>query len=115
MNEKQKYIIFEAYERVAEPHKREKVPDWCAAIGFQGVEGFRVSDYLKKTAIKYIEDDIIQHWKPSEIEQVIIPKLPKPIQETISAKIQESFVLKAERKRLLEEAKLMVEREIENG
>jgi type I restriction enzyme S subunit len=58
---------------------------------------------------------IIQHWKPSEIEQVIIPKLPKPIQETISAKIQESFALKAESKRLLDEAKMMVEREIEKG
>lgn len=58
---------------------------------------------------------IIQHWKPSEIEQVIIPKLPKPIQDTISAKIQESFALKAESKRLLDEAKLMVEREIEKG
>lgn len=56
---------------------------------------------------------IIQHWKPSEIEQVIIPKLPKPIQETISAKIQESFALKAESKRLLDEAKMMVDREIE--
>lgn len=58
---------------------------------------------------------IIKHWKPSEIEQVIIPKLPMPIQETISVKIQESFALKAESKRLLEEAKLMVEREIEKG
>lgn len=58
---------------------------------------------------------IIQHWKPSEIEQVIIPKLPKPIQETISAKIQESFALKKESKRLLDEAKMMVEREIEKG
>lgn len=58
---------------------------------------------------------VIQHWKPSEIEQVIIPKLPKSIQETISAKIQESFAQKAESKRLLEEAKLMVEREIEKG
>lgn len=58
---------------------------------------------------------IIQHWKPSEIEQVIIPKLPKPIQKTIFAKIQESFALKAESKRLLDEAKMMVEREIEKG
>ena len=56
---------------------------------------------------------VIQHWKPSEIEQVIIPKLPKSIQDTISAKIQESFALKAESKRLLDEAKMMVEREIE--
>lgn len=58
---------------------------------------------------------IIQHWKPSEIEQVIIPKLPKPIQKNISAKIQESFALKAESKRLLDEAKMLVEREIEKG
>ncbi len=58
---------------------------------------------------------IIQHWKPSEIEQVIIPKLPKPIQDEISAKIQESFALKAESKRLLDEAKMMVEREVEKG
>lgn len=58
---------------------------------------------------------IIQHWKPSEIEQIIIPKLPKPIQETISAKIQESFALKTESKRLLDEAKMLVEREIEKG
>lgn len=58
---------------------------------------------------------IIQHWKPSEIEQVIIPKLPKPIQETISAKIQESFALKTESKRLLDKVKIMVEREIEKG
>lgn len=42
-----------------------------------------------------------------------IPILPTPIQETISAKIQESFALKAESKRLLDEAKMMVEREIE--
>ena len=58
---------------------------------------------------------IIQHWKPSEIEQVTIPRLPKPIQETISAKIQASFALKAESKQLLDEAKMMVEREIEKG
>ena len=28
MSEKQKYIDFEAYERVAEPHKRERVSAW---------------------------------------------------------------------------------------
>lgn len=56
---------------------------------------------------------IIQHWKPSEIEQVIIPKLPKPVQEAISEKIQDSFALKTESKQLLDKAKRMVEREIE--
>ena len=58
---------------------------------------------------------IIQHWKPSEIEQVIIPKLSKSIQDSISTKIQKSFALKAESKRLLDEAKRMVEKEIEEG
>ena len=31
MSEKQKYIDFEAYERVAEPHKREWVSAWRTA------------------------------------------------------------------------------------
>ena len=47
MKENQKYIDFEAYERVAEPHKRERVSAWCTAIGLQDVDGLRVSDYLK--------------------------------------------------------------------
>ena len=35
MNTEQKYIDFEAYERVAEPHKRERVSAWRTAIGLQ--------------------------------------------------------------------------------
>lgn len=52
---------------------------------------------------------------PSDIEKFLIPILDTAIQESISAKIQESFALKAESKRLLDEAKMMVEREIEKG
>ena len=70
---------------------------------------------VKMQAERDANGAIIQHWKPSEIEQVIIPKLPMPIQEEISSKIQKSFALKAESKRLLEEAKMMVEQEIEKG
>ncbi|MBQ0128240.1 MAG: restriction endonuclease subunit S [bacterium] len=51
--------------------------------------------------------------KDEDILNLPIPILPMPIQETISAKIQESFALKAESRRLLDQAKLMVEREIE--
>lgn len=51
-------IDFEAYERVAEPHKREKASAWRTAIGLQDVDGLRVSDYLKETAVKHIEGDI---------------------------------------------------------
>ena len=47
MNEEHKYIDFEAYERVAEPHKRERVSARHTAIGLQDIDGLRVSDFLK--------------------------------------------------------------------
>lgn len=72
------------------------------------------SPVVQMQAARDAGGSIIQHWKPSEIEQVIIPKLPKSIQDSIAEKIQESFRLRAESKRLLEEAKLMVENEIES-
>ena len=34
---KQLYLDFEAYERVAEPHKRERASAWRTAIGLQDV------------------------------------------------------------------------------
>lgn len=57
---------------------------------------------------------IIQHWKPSEILDVVIPVLPKNIQQTISDKVQQSFALRVESEVLLEKAKILVEQEIEN-
>lgn len=56
---------------------------------------------------------IIQHWKQSEIERVRIPLLPFPRQRAIATKVQSSFALRAESKRLLEKAKTMVEVAIE--
>lgn len=53
-----RYIDFEAYERVAEPHKRERASVWRTAIGLQDVDGLKVSDYLKETAARHIEGDI---------------------------------------------------------
>ena len=55
---KQQYIDFKAYERVAEPHKRERALAWRTAIGLQDVDGLKVSDYLKEAAVKHIEGDI---------------------------------------------------------
>ncbi len=55
---KQQYLDFEAYERVAEPHKRERASAWRTAIGLQDVDGLKVSDYLKETAVRHIEGDI---------------------------------------------------------
>ena len=56
---------------------------------------------------------IIQHWKPSEIEKVVIPILPMQIQQEIADKIRSSFKLRKESQHLLDEAKRMVENAIE--
>ena len=58
---------------------------------------------------------IIQHWKPSEIENVIIPILEMDLQKEIAAKVQESFTLRKQSKQLLEYAKQAVEIAIEQG
>ena len=58
---------------------------------------------------------IIQHWKPSEIENVIIPKLSQEIQQEITNKVRESFALRRESKQLLNLAKTSVETAIEQG
>lgn len=58
---------------------------------------------------------IIQHWKPSEIQEVIIPIIDKSIQQQIANLIQESFALKTESEKLLEIAKRAVEIAIEDN
>lgn len=56
---------------------------------------------------------IIQHWKPSDIEKVLIPVLDMDKQKEISDKVQESFRLRKEAKRLLDNAIKAVEMAIE--
>jgi type I restriction enzyme M protein len=56
---------------------------------------------------------IIQHWRVSEIENIVIPVIDITIQENISQKIQMSFTKKEQSKQLLEIAKIGVERAIE--
>ena len=68
---------------------------------------------VKMQAERDAGGSIIQHWKPSEIEKVVIPWLPIDKQEQISYKIQESFSLRRESKELLEGAKQTVEMAIE--
>lgn len=55
---KEQNIDFEAYEHASEPHKYEKASAWRTAIGLQDVDGLRVSDYLRETAVRHIEGDI---------------------------------------------------------
>ena len=56
---------------------------------------------------------IIQHWKPDEVKQVVIPILPKAIQEELCEMIQKSFSLQRDSKRLLNVAKQAVELAVE--
>ena len=58
---------------------------------------------------------IIQHWKPSEIENVIVPVLDLDKQKELSEMIQKSFALRRQSKQLLEYAKQAVEIAIEQG
>lgn len=58
---------------------------------------------------------IIQHWKPSEIFNVIIPVLDKNIQNSISNKIKKSFEFRKKSQKMLEQAIYLVETAIEQG
>lgn len=56
---------------------------------------------------------IIQHWKPSEIENVVIPILDMDIQRKIAMNIQKSFSLRRKSELMLKDAKRLVEIVIE--
>lgn len=58
---------------------------------------------------------IIQHWKPSEIENVIVPVLDMDKQKELAEMVQKSFALRRQSKQLLEYAKRAVEIAIEQG
>jgi restriction endonuclease S subunit len=56
---------------------------------------------------------IILHWRINEIEHVVVPVVDYKIQQQIADLIEKSFYLCGENKRVLNEAKDMVEKEIE--
>lgn len=56
---------------------------------------------------------IIQHWKPSEIEHVIIPILPMNEQQMITNNIKQSFKMREDAQDLLLQAKCIIETAIE--
>lgn len=58
---------------------------------------------------------IIQHWKPDEIKKVVIPILPKEIQQELVDMVQESFQLQTKSKSLFDAAKRTVEIAIEKN
>jgi type I restriction enzyme M protein len=56
---------------------------------------------------------IIQHWRPDEIKQVLIPILPMDTQKELANQIQQSFKLRQESSKLIDIAKQAVEIAIE--
>lgn len=85
--------------------EKEVLPDYLTLV--------LNSPIVKMQAERDAGGSIIQHWKPSEIEQVVIPILPPDIQQKLSEQVSKSFALRREAGALLAEAKAMVERAIE--
>lgn len=73
------------------------------------------SKIVKMQSVRDSGGSIIVHWRMDDIANVSIPVLPFSIQTTIAEKVQNSFRLRAESKQLLEDAKRLVEEEIEKG
>ena len=86
---------------------REVMPDYLTLV--------LNSIVVKMQAERDAGGSIIQHWKPSEIENVIIPILGPETQMEITNKVRDSFKLREESGRLLNLAKTVVEVAIEQG
>ncbi|MDR1127000.1 MAG: restriction endonuclease subunit S [Treponema sp.] len=71
------------------------------------------SEVVKMQAERDAGGSIILHWRVSEIEDTVIPIVSYKLQHRIAELAAQSFTLHEETKRLLEDAKEMVEREIE--
>lgn len=71
------------------------------------------SNIVKLQAERDSNGAIIQHWKPTQIDDVIIPILDIEIQERIADKVKKSFELKKESEKLLNLAKKAIEIAIE--
>ena len=88
-------------------NKEEVLPDYLTLV--------LNSPIVQLQAERDSNGAIIPHWKPSEIENVIIPVLDMSIQKEIVTRVQESFALRKQSKQLLEYAKQAVEMAIEKG
>jgi restriction endonuclease S subunit len=71
------------------------------------------SKVVQQQAERDAGGSIILHWRINEIENVVVPIVDYKIQQQIAELIEKSFCLCKESKRLLNEAKDMVEKEIE--
>ena len=83
----------------------EVLPDYLALV--------LNSEIVQLQAERDTSGAIIQHWKPGDIENVIVPVLPYDVQSEIAQKVQESFSLRRQAEKLIETAVRAVEIAIE--
>lgn len=73
------------------------------------------SSVVQMQVQRAVGGSIIQHWKIADIQNTVIPILPKPNQNNISENIRKSFDLRKKAFELFEDARKMVEIQIKNG
>ena len=73
------------------------------------------SEIVQLQAERDASGAIIQHWKPSDIEKVVIPILPYDVQREIAKKVQQSFLLRKKANDLIQMAVKAVELAIEDS
>ena len=83
----------------------EILPDYLALV--------LNSKIVKLQAERDSGGSIIQHWKPDEIEEVIIPIIDKEKQEHLSNIVKESFRLKAQSEEIIDNLRKIVDVAIE--
>lgn len=105
--ENKKIITSGALLHLTVKDKRTVLPDYLTLV--------LNSNIVQMQAERDSNGAIIQHWKPSEIENVVVPVLEMEQQKKIVELVQKSFALRKQSKQLLEDAKCAVEMAIEQG
>lgn len=90
-----------------EVEAKDVLPDYLAVV--------LNSLIVKMQAERDAGGSVIQHWKPDEIEKVIIPVVDGAVQEEIASLMREGFTLKDRSEELLKKAKAAVECSIGEG
>lgn len=107
VEEDKKFITSSALLHLKVLDENEITPDYLTVL--------LNSEVVRMQAERDAGGSIIQHWKLSEIEDVVIPILDKDIQSEIADKAKMSFELRKESQRLLCQAVKFVEMAIEQG
>ena len=106
LKEDLEWIISSAFLRLNLKEKYENYEKECLALILNSI-------ICKLQIERFSWWALISHLKPSDFERIKIPLINPELQKEISDKIKESFKLRNESKELLEQAKKMVEDEIE--